>query len=81
MQVKVLFFAAAREVAGTGSMEVSLEDDATVGQLQQALIEQFPGLIHVVGHSAVSVDHEYANPDRILYHGAEVAILPPSSGG
>lgn len=81
MVVKVLFFAAARELAGTGAMELSLEDDATLGQLKQNLVEQFPGLMHVLGHSAISIDREYATDGRILYHGAEVAILPPSSGG
>lgn len=81
MMVKILFFAAAREIAGTPAMELSLEDEATVGQLKQTLVEQFPGLQHVLGHSTVAVDREYATPDRALYHGAEVAILPPSSGG
>jgi molybdopterin converting factor subunit 1 len=81
MMVKVLFFAAAREIAGTAAMELSLEDDATVGQLKQTLVEQFPGLFHVLGHSTIAVDRDYANSERTLYHGAEVAVLPPSSGG
>lgn len=81
MMVKVLFFAAAREISGTAAMELSLGDDATVGQLKQALVEQFPGLMHVLGHSTIAVDRDYANSERALYHGAEVAVLPPSSGG
>lgn len=81
MVVKVLFFAAAREVAGTSGMDIVLEDETTLGQLKQNLVEQFPGLLHVLGHSTISVDREYAPDHRILYHGAEVAVLPPSSGG
>lgn len=81
MMVKILFFAAAREIAGTSAMELALEEEATVGQMKQTLVERFPGLHHVLGHSTVAVDREYATTDRTLYHGAEVAILPPSSGG
>lgn len=81
MIVKVLFFAVAREIAGTLSMDVALDDDATVGQLKQTLVEQFPDLMHVLGRSTISVDQEYASAEKTLYHGAEVAVLPPSSGG
>jgi molybdopterin synthase sulfur carrier subunit len=81
MIVKILFFAAAKEASGAASSDLVLDDEATVGQLKQTLVEQHPALLHVLSRSTISVDHEYANDEKLLYHGAEVAILPPASGG
>ena len=81
MIVKILFFAAAREAAGSASTDLVLEDEATVGQLKQTLVEQNPALMQVLSRSTISVDQEYANDEKQLYHGAEVAVLPPASGG
>ena len=81
MNVKVLFFAAAKDAVGTAAMDVVLPDEATVGQLKQTLLEQHPGLLQLLSRSTISVDQELANNERILYHGAEVGVLPPASGG
>lgn len=81
MIVKVLFFAAAKEAVGTATMNLVLADEATVGQLKQALLEQHPGLLHVLSRATISVDQDQAHDERVLYHGAEVAVLPPASGG
>jgi molybdopterin converting factor small subunit len=42
--VNVLFFAVARELAGTGRSELSLEPGSTTQTLRQSLAERFPKL-------------------------------------
>lgn len=81
MTVRVLLFAAARESARSEAVEVELPAPATVDQLRTALAEQYPALVAVVARSAVAVDGRYAPPSQAIASGAEVALIPPVSGG
>ncbi|MCH2183338.1 MAG: molybdopterin converting factor subunit 1 [Mariniblastus sp.] len=81
MIVNVSFFAAVKDVIGTEKMEFSLDDESTVGDLKQMLVEQNPALLELVEKSVFSVDQEYVNDEKQLYHGAEVGFIPPVSGG
>lgn len=81
MIVKVLLFAEARDAVGETSLDVSLDDEASVGELRQTLAETYPGLGTVLPRCSVAVDREYASDDRVLYHGAEVGVIPPVGGG
>ena len=90
MIVKISFFAAAKDMLGTDSIDMALDDEATIGELKQTLVEQNPSLMELVEKSAFSVDQEYVSDDRQLYHGAtvafvstehEIACIPPVSGG
>ena len=81
MIVNVSFFAAVKDVVGTEKMEFSLDDESTVGDLKQMLVEQNPALLELVEKSVFSVDQEYVNDEKQLYHGAEVGFIPPVSGG
>jgi molybdopterin synthase catalytic subunit len=81
MIVNVSFFAAVKDVMGTDTMELSLDDEATIGDLKQALVEQNPALLELVEKSIFSVDQEYVNEAKQLYHGAQVGFIPPVSGG
>jgi sulfur-carrier protein len=81
MIVKVLFFAEAREAVGQTSLELPLDDEASVGELRQTLAETYPALGPVLPRCSVSVDQVYAGDERTLYHGAEVGLIPPVGGG
>jgi len=81
MIVNVSFFAAVKDIMGTDTMELSLDDEATIGDLKQALVEQNPALLELVEKSIFSVDQEYVNDGKQLYHGALVGFIPPVSGG
>ena len=76
-----MFFAAAKELVGTDKMDMELDDEATVGDLKQMLVEQFPSLMTLVEKSTFSVDQEYVQDAKQLYHDAEVGLIPPVSGG
>ena len=81
MIVKVEMFAAARDLVKERDVELRLPESATAGDLKQELVKRFPQLEEMVLRSALSVDHEYALDDTQLGENAEVALIPPVSGG
>lgn len=81
MIIKLLLFAAAKEIAGTQQLEVSLEQPCTVGRLKEALVAEVPKLDALTARSAFSVDQAYADDQTVIVVGAEVAMIPPVSGG
>ena len=74
MRVTVRLFAGLRERAGTARRE--LEDVARVGDVwpRLGLGDEPSGLLY-------AVNREYAERDRELRDGDEVALIPPVSGG
>jgi molybdopterin synthase catalytic subunit len=72
--VRVRLFAGLRERAGWSERE--LEGVATVADVwpELGLGDEPPGLLY-------AVNHEYAERDRALADGDEVALIPPVSGG
>ncbi len=81
MKVMVRLFAAARQAAGQDRLELELPEGATVGDLRRALSGQLPELADLVRRAMFAVDTEYAPDDRTLPRDAEVACIPPVSGG
>jgi molybdopterin synthase catalytic subunit len=80
MAIDVLYFAAARDAAGK-ARETLDPPPPDVGALRRALAEAHPRLARVLSRSRIAVDQEFAPDDAPLRDGAEVAIVPPVSGG
>lgn len=76
MQVRVRLFAALRERAGTGELELELPDGASVADVLERLRDLVDGVPVVM-----AVNHEYAGDDAALSAGDELALIPPVSGG
>lgn len=81
MQVRVLYFGALRELLSCAGETVELSPATTVAQLVENCMERTPRLRGYAASLAVAVNCEYANADRVLAEGDEVALLPPVSGG
>ena len=81
MRVTMLYFAAARERAGLSSETLDLPDGATAAQALALACEKHPALQAVAGKLRVAVDQDFAQADRALHDGSEVALIPPVSGG
>jgi molybdopterin converting factor subunit 1 len=77
----VLFFAAARDLAGADSAAVELPPGAVVADLRAELARRFPALAALLARSAVAVNHDFADDARPLAAADEVAVIPPVSGG
>lgn len=81
MNVRVRLFAIARQAAGCDTVEVALPDGATVGRLREELARQVPQLSGLLPHVTFAVGEEYAGDRTVLAEDAEVACIPPVSGG
>ncbi|HMB04693.1 MAG TPA: molybdopterin converting factor subunit 1 [Isosphaeraceae bacterium] len=81
MQVNVRLFALARERAGRASVAIELPESGTVADLRSALGETLPALAPLLPNLRIAVDAEYVADDRPIRPGAEVAVIPPVSGG
>lgn len=77
----VLLFARARDIAGTDRLEVHLPRSATIGDLRRRLIQDYPAMTGLVAKSAFAINDEYAGDETPISADAEVALLPPVSGG
>lgn len=81
MTVQVLLFAAARQTAGESSASVELTAGATYGELKAALAEQFPSLAPIVSVSRLAAGGEFVSEESLVDSAAELAMIPPVSGG
>ncbi len=81
MTLTVQLFAAARERAGTGSVEIQLAENATVADLRSSLVEQCPALTDIATHLHIAIGDEYVTDEIQLAASDRVACFPPVSGG
>jgi molybdopterin converting factor subunit 1 len=81
MKLRVKLFAAAKELARRDEIVVELPPGATVGDLRRAVVKDCPALERIVASALWAVDTEFASADVPLTEQAEVALIPPVSGG
>ncbi len=81
MNVQVLLFAAAKDLAGTPSAHLVLPDTATVGDLRRELVTVHPPLQRLAASLLVSVNNHYAPDSHTVAPNDEIACFPPVSGG
>ena len=81
MKIAVRLFAAAREAVGQDIVELHLPAAATIAELRAVLAEQDPRLATWAAHSLFAIDAEYASDATPIPERADVACIPPVSGG
>ncbi len=81
MTVRIVYFAAARELAGCASEEVAYDNTLDVEQFKAWLGERKPQLEPYLPRMRLAVDGEFAAADARIASGAEVAVMPPVAGG
>ncbi len=76
MKIQVRLFAALRERAGSGRLDVEVDPGSTVADVWPALGlgDEPTGLLY-------ALNREYVEPRAVLSAGDEVAVIPPVSGG
>jgi molybdopterin synthase catalytic subunit len=80
VSLTLLYFAGAREAAGT-AREILDERPATVGDLRALLLARHPALARVLPRCRIAVGEDFAEDPAPLPDRAEVAVIPPVSGG
>jgi molybdopterin converting factor small subunit len=81
MTVRVQLFAVAKELAGRDTLQVEVPPGATIDDVRRAVEAAFPTLRTILPHSLWAVDAEYAAGDVAVSESAEIALIPPVSGG
>lgn len=80
-KVTILLFASLRDAAGRRTLGLALPSGATVADLKEALVAEHPALAPWLEAVKVAVDHEYAGEGDVIPENAEIALIPPVSGG
>lgn len=81
MKVSVLFFAAARELAGHEQVELVLPPDSRVLDVRQRLAAELPRLAPLLQRCKLAVNDDFTTDDQPLHPQARIAVLPPVGGG
>ncbi len=79
--VRLLVFAGARDVIGSGELDMELDGRCTVVELLDRICERFPGLVPYRGSLRLAVNGTYASSKDYVTSGDEVALIPPVAGG
>lgn len=79
MKVNILAFGIAKEILGKNQLAVDF-DGSTSQDLKKSLEEQFPRLQQLPSY-LVAVNNEYVIDPVVINSNAEIAIIPPVSGG
>lgn len=80
-RVSLHLFAVARQRAGAPVVTLELPEGATVSTLKSVLVETFPALAPIVPSLMIAIDNDYATDDTPIPPDAELAAIPPVSGG
>jgi molybdopterin synthase catalytic subunit len=81
MQVRVRLFAGLHDIAGQRSLAVDLPDGATVAQLREEIARRYPVLAPHLPTAVCAVNEDYVDIAHKLCADADVALIPPVSGG
>ena len=81
MKLFVRLFARARDLAGAEAVAVEVREGANVAELRRRLSSGYPKLAGLLERSALAVNDELADEAATIPPGAEIALLPPVSGG
>jgi molybdopterin synthase sulfur carrier subunit len=78
--MRILAFGIAKEILGSGSIDMVIDDGTTVDALKVSIAEQYPNL-KKLSSFMIAVNNEYASGGHAIVNGDEIAIIPPVSGG
>ena len=81
MKATVKVFALARQLTGQDALVVDLPSGATVADLRRAIAGQHPALADLVAHALFAVNAQYATDTTPIPAVADLACIPPVSGG
>ena len=79
MKLNILYFGLIAEAIKCTQEEFILENETTVKQLKDILINKYTELEKL--SYQIAVNQKLASPDTLITNNSEIAILPPFAGG
>ncbi|MCC6327111.1 MAG: MoaD/ThiS family protein [Acidobacteria bacterium] len=79
MNLKILFFGATADAAGSREIELQTGGNLTVERLARDLTREYPALSKL--KLLIAVNEEYADADGVLTDGDKIAVFTAVSGG
>jgi molybdopterin converting factor subunit 1 len=80
-RIKILYFAQAREAAGSNAEDMQVGALATVGDVLSKAVEAHPSLTKLKRSLRIALNEEIADANERVEEGDRVALLPPVVGG
>ena len=77
MQIEVLLFAAARDAAGSDSIQIDVADDALAEDVIAAVGRRLPDLAGLLPSCRLAIDCDYVSGDTKVSPDSEIALIPP----
>jgi len=81
VQIRVQFYSQLRDLAGCQTLDVDLDQGATVADLLEQLYQQLPALRGHDKSILVGAGVEFVERDYEIKPGDEIAVMPPVQGG
>ncbi len=81
MRVQVLFFGPLKDLVGRAEESLEIEEGARLTTVFEHYAGRFPKLQEMAGSIVLAQNQEFATPETAVVEGAEIAFLPPVSGG
>ena len=79
--ITVLYFAGARDAAGTQSRMYDYRGPSTLRELTVRLLTDAPGLASLLPHVRFAANGHFIDDAYTIADGDEIAVIPPVSGG
>ena len=79
--VRIKLFAVAKEYAGGDTLSLELPEQATVADVRRELVARIPQLVEMQSRLMIAVDMQYADDQTPVGPEADIACIPPVSGG
>jgi len=81
MRITIVAFATAADALGAPELELEVPAGTRIEDLRRLLEAEHPGLTPLWPRLAVAIDGDIARSEEKITDGAEIALLPPVSGG
>lgn len=79
--VRVKMFAGLQGLVGAPVVELTLPAGATVGQLRERMVEEYPVLEAFMGTLVVAIGEEMVPVEHVIAEGEPIELIPPIAGG
>lgn len=78
---EILMFAAARDLSGTERLVIEIESPVEAATILKRIGKEVPAIAPLLPACRLAVDQAFVAGDAVVDSDAELALIPPVSGG